>query len=69
METIRLMELGSEAQEPWVLAHYRLALVLEELGKTEESREYLQKFIELWGSGDKGLTGVDDARQRLNLTQ
>jgi len=65
METIRLMHLGSESQEPWVLAHYRLGLVFEELGDTENSRLYLEKFLELWGSGDEGLVGVADARRRL----
>jgi len=69
LETIQLMQLGFEPQEPWVLAHYRLALLLEEMGKTEASRQYLEKFLELWGSGDEGLTGVADARRRLKLTQ
>ncbi len=68
-ETIGLMQLGDASQEPWVLAHYRLALLLEEMGKTEESRIYLEKFLDLWGSGDEGLIGVADARRRLNSAQ
>ena len=66
MEAIRLMRLGSESQEPWILAHYRLGMVLEEMGETRKSRIYLEKFLELWGSGDKGLVGVADARRRLH---
>jgi tetratricopeptide (TPR) repeat protein len=65
LEAIRLMHLGRESQEPWILAHYRLGLVYEALGDTENSRIYLEKFLDLWGSGDEGLVGVDDARLRL----
>lgn len=64
-ETIQLMQLGIEAQEPWVLSHYRLGLVLEEMGKKEEAQTYYKKFLELWGSGDDDLYGIDDARRRL----
>ena len=65
LETIRLMQLGYECQEPWVLAHYRLAILYEDMGESEKALFYLGRFLELWGSGDEGLTGVDDARQRI----
>lgn len=65
LEAIRLMRLGTEAQEPWVLAHYRLALLYEEMGDSKKSQEYFERFLEIWGSGDEGLEGVDDTRQRL----
>jgi len=65
LETIRLFQIGYECQEPWVLAHYRLGVVYEEMGETEKSRTYFKKFLELWGAGDEGLVGVEDARQRL----
>jgi len=65
LEAIRLMHLGWESQEPWILAHYRLGLVYEALGDAENSRIYLEKFLDLWGSGDEGLVGVTDARRRL----
>jgi len=65
LEAIRLKQLGYEAQEPWVLAHYNLGIVYEEMGEIENSRIYLEKFLELWGSGDEGLAGVEDARRRL----
>jgi len=61
-EAIRLKQLGWEPEEPWVLAHYRLGVVLEEMGETQRAREYFDQFIELWGSGDEGLPFVEDAR-------
>jgi tetratricopeptide (TPR) repeat protein len=66
MEAIRLTHLGAESQEPWILAHYRLGLVLEEMGETDKSRVYLARFLELWGSGNEDLLGVADARRRLH---
>lgn len=66
LEVIRLTQLGYESQEPWILAHYRLGLVLEEMGETDKSSFYLERFLELWGSGDEDLAGVADARKRLD---
>ena len=65
LETIRLMQLGYECQEPWVLAHYRLGLLYQEMGEHEKSLNYLGRFLEIWGSGDEGLVGVEDTRSRL----
>lgn len=65
LQTIRLFQIGYECQEPWVLAHYRLGILYEEMGKTEKSRVYLKRFLELWETGDKGLEGVEDTRKRL----
>jgi tetratricopeptide (TPR) repeat protein len=64
-EAIRLKQLGWEPQESWVLAHYRVGVVLQEMGETEQARTYLEQFLELWGSGDDDLQGVADARARL----
>jgi len=65
-EAIKLKQLGWEPQESWVLAHYRLGVVLQEMGETEQARTYLDRFLELWGSGDDDLQGVADARSRLD---
>lgn len=65
LETIRLMQLGYECQEPWVLAHYRLGRLYQEMGQEDKSLFYLQGFLELWGSGDEGLVGVEDARRLI----
>lgn len=66
LEVIRLTQLGYESQEPWILAHYHLGLVLGEMGETDQSHVYLERFLELWGSGDEDLIGVADARRRLD---
>ncbi|UCG88555.1 MAG: tetratricopeptide repeat protein, partial [Gemmatimonadota bacterium] len=68
-EAISLKQLGWEAQEPWVLAHYRLGIVLHEMGEAERARSYLERFLELWGSGDDDLIGLADARRRLAGTE
>jgi len=68
LEVINLMNLGYEPQESWVLTHYRLALLYEEMGEGKKSLDYLERFLELWGSGDEGLEGVEDARLRLQET-
>lgn len=65
IEAIRLKGLGKESQEPWILSHYRLGLILEEMGEIDMSRVYLEKFLELWGEGDEDLLGVADARRRI----
>jgi tetratricopeptide (TPR) repeat protein len=65
LETIRLMRLGYECQEPWVLAHYRLGCLYQDMGQEEKSLFYLERFLELWGSGDAGLMGVDEARRLI----
>jgi tetratricopeptide (TPR) repeat protein len=65
LETIRLMQLGYEAQEPWVLAHYHLGSLYQDMGEPEKSRFYLERFLEIWGSGDEGLVGVEAVRQLI----
>ena len=62
---IQLMPLGYEPQEAWILAHYRLGLLFDESGDSEQAQYYFTRFLELWGSGDQGLPGVDDSRSRL----
>jgi len=64
-EVIRVKQIGWEPQEAWVLAHYHLGVVFQEMGETERARTYLEQFIGLWGSGDDDLQGVADARMRL----
>ncbi len=58
-------ETSRESQEEWILAHYRLARVLQELGRTVEARAAYQRFLELWGGADPELREVGDARARL----
>ena len=65
LEAIRLVQIGYECQEPWVLAHYRLGHLYREMDQQDKSLFYFSRFLELWESGDEGLVGVEDARQQL----
>lgn len=56
-----------EGQEEWILAHFQLARVLEELGRAEEARARYQTFLGFWGGGDSELPEVREARARLEL--
>ena len=67
LEKIRMVQLGYECQEPWVLAHWRLGRLYQDMGESDKSLFYLGRFLELWGSGDDGLVGVEDARRLIQL--
>ncbi len=57
--------LGTEQQEPWILAHYHLGRVHEETGDTTRAIEYYDRFLEIWKDGDRDLVQLIDARKRL----
>ena len=58
-------QLGGEAQEGWVLAHYRLGMLFEKKGDAAEAAKYYGQFIEIWKDADPDLAEVADARKRL----
>ena len=58
-------KLGGEAQEGWILAHYRLGMLFEKKGDAAEAAKYYGKFIEIWKDADPDLAEVADARKRL----
>lgn len=58
-------ELGYELQEPWILAHLRLAELFERMGKRQEAAGYYEKLVELWRDGDEDLAPLRQARLRL----
>ena len=60
------VDLGWEAQDCWVLAHYQLGKVYAEKEETEEALRYLERFIELWKDGDQDLPALDDSRIRID---
>lgn len=54
-----------EDQEEWILAHYRLARLLQELGRTEDAQAAYERFLGLWSQADPELREVGEARSRL----
>lgn len=52
--------------EIYVQAFYELGKVFQEMGRTDEAIEYYEKFLSMWGKGDPGLPGVEDARKKLD---
>jgi tetratricopeptide (TPR) repeat protein len=56
---------GREDQEPWILAHYELALLHEANGDSAGAIEMYTRFLNLWDEADEGLDPVDHARERL----
>lgn len=58
-------ELGYELQGPWILAHHRLAELLERMGERQAAVEFYEKFVELWRDGDEDLAPLREARLRL----
>ena len=64
-EVLEDPSLGTEQQEPWILAHYHLGRVHEETGDTTRAIEYYDRFLEIWKDGDRDLLQLIDARRRL----
>jgi serine/threonine protein kinase/tetratricopeptide (TPR) repeat protein len=52
---IALNWLGAEGQEYWTLAHYELGKIYTELGDTQKSKEYYEKFLNLWKDADPDI--------------
>jgi tetratricopeptide (TPR) repeat protein len=63
------VDLGWEAQDCWILAHYQLGKIYEEKGDVEKAIQYYQKFLSLWKDADPGTAKVKDARRRLASLQ
>jgi serine/threonine protein kinase/Tfp pilus assembly protein PilF len=58
-------DLGWEAQEYWVKAHYQLAKIYEAKADRERAVQFYERFLEIWKDADPGLAEVADARKRL----
>ena len=58
-------EIGWEVQEFWILSHYRLGQIYEELGDVPNARKYHEAFLEIWSEGDPDLIALKEARERV----
>jgi tetratricopeptide (TPR) repeat protein len=58
-------DLGWEAQEPWILAHYQLGSIHQQQGNVAQALEYYHRFLEIWQDGDDDLVALVDARRRV----
>jgi serine/threonine protein kinase/Flp pilus assembly protein TadD len=58
-------DLGWEAQEYWIQAHYQLAKIYETKADRERAIQFYEHFLEIRKDSDPGIPGVDDARKRL----
>ena len=54
-----------ETLVPTIQAHYRLGMVLDELGRGDEAVSEYSRFLELWGDSDSPIPEVARTRQRL----
>jgi len=51
--------------EIYVRAFYELGKVFQDQGQTEKAIESYEKFLSMWGDGDPGLPGVEEAKKSL----
>jgi tetratricopeptide (TPR) repeat protein len=58
-------DLGWEAQEYWVKAHYQLAKIYEAKADHDRAIQFYERFLEIRKDADPGLPEVEDARKRL----
>jgi serine/threonine-protein kinase len=61
-ELLTRRDLAAEAQEYWILAHYRLGQIHAEKGDTAGAAEYYRRFLDIWAKGDDDLVALRDAR-------
>jgi len=61
-EIVDQVPLGSEGQESWVLAHYELGKIYQELGDTAKARQSYGELLDLWKDGDEDLPVLRQAK-------
>ena len=62
-------QLGWEAQEYWILAHYNLGRIYEETGDIGQAIQFYQEFLNIWGDADADLPLITDAKSRMTNLQ
>jgi serine/threonine protein kinase/tetratricopeptide (TPR) repeat protein len=66
---VERIDLGWEAQECWVLAHYQLGKIYQEKKRSDKALLYYQRFLEIWKDADSGLPTLEDAQRRMKTLQ
>lgn len=61
-EVVARFSIGGEGQEPWILAHYELGKIYEELGDTQKAKEYYEKFLNIWKDADPDIPVLQQAK-------
>ncbi len=61
-EIIAKSWLGAEHQEFWILAHYELGKIYEELGDTQKAKEYYEMFLSIWKDADPDINILRQAK-------
>jgi len=64
-ELVAKNELGLEAQEHWLRAHYQLGRLCEKRGEASCARIWYGRLLELWKEADSDLPLLRDAQARL----
>ena len=57
--------LGWEAQEYWIQAHYQLGMIYEEKGERKKALEYYRRFLDIWKDADSDIPELGDAKQKM----
>jgi tetratricopeptide (TPR) repeat protein len=61
-ELLDNMQLGAEGQESWVLAHYELGKIYQDLGDKARALESYRKFLDLWKDADEDIPVLRQAK-------
>ncbi len=63
------IDLGWEAQDCWVLAHYHLGKIYAEKKEIEKALSHLEHFVNLWRDGNQDLPALRDAKFMIKTLQ
>jgi len=51
-----------EGQEYWILAHYELGKIYQELGDSAKAKEYYEQFLNIWKNSDSDIPMLKQAK-------
>ncbi len=64
-QIIAKIDLGWEAQDAWIQAHYQLGKAYQEKNDPARARQWYERFLALWKDADPDLPALQDARARI----